>query len=108
MSPEAPWAELVELAESELDLIRDSRWEDVPAASAHRLSAALALGTPPAGARPHLERLAELQRDIHVGLSAGRAFTLKKLGSMSRGQTAMRGYAGGFPRPAAESVDGRA
>jgi hypothetical protein len=108
MSPEAPWAELVELAELELELVRDGRWEELPAATAHRLNASQALATPPAAARPQLERLVELQRDIHVGLSSGRAFTLKKLGSMSRGQTAMRGYAGGFPRAAAASVDGRA
>ena len=50
--------------------------------------------------------LAELELEIHAGLSAGRAFTLQKLASMNRGATAMRGYAGGNPRPAAASVDG--
>ena len=67
-----------------------------------------ALGTPPAAARPHLERLAELQAEIHAGLSAGRAFTLQKIGSMSRGATAMRGYAGPAPARHALSVDRRA
>jgi hypothetical protein len=108
MSPEAPWAELVVLAERERDLMRDGRWEELPAASASRLDASLALGAPPAAARPHLLRLAELQREINAGLSAGRAFTLQKLGNMHRGTTAMRGYAGGISRPAATSVDGRA
>ena len=37
MSPEAPWAELVVLAERERDLVRDGRWEEVPAVSAERL-----------------------------------------------------------------------
>ena len=103
-----PWAELVALAERERDLVRESRWEEIPALSEHRLSAATALGAPPAAARPHLERLVELQREIHAGLSAGRAFTLQKLGKLNRGSTAMRGYAGGMPRPAASAVDGRA
>ena len=93
-----PWAELVALAERERDLVRASRWEDLPAVAQHRLSAAQALGTPPAAARPHLERLVELQAEIHAGLSAERAFTLHKIGSMNRGATAMRGYAG--PPPA--------
>jgi hypothetical protein len=108
MTPEAPWADLVALAERERDLMRDGRWEELPAASSQRLDASQALGAPPAAARPHLERLVELQREINAGLSAGRAFTLQKLASMNRGATAMRGYAGGNPRPAAASVDGRA
>jgi hypothetical protein len=106
MNPEAPWAELVVLAERERDLIRAGRWEEVPAVSAQRLSVAAPLGTPPAAARPHLERLVELQREIHAGLSAGRAFTMQKLGNMNRGATAMRGYAGGYRRPS--TVDSRA
>ncbi|RKQ92403.1 hypothetical protein C8N24_2249 [Solirubrobacter pauli] len=98
MSAEAqPWAELVALAERERDLVRDGRWEEVPAASAERLSASVALGHPPVAARAHLERLVELQAEIHAGLSAGRAFTLQKLGGMNRNKTAMRGYAGPPP-----------
>jgi hypothetical protein len=106
--PEAPWAELVALAEQELELIRDGRWDEVPAAGARRLSAAQALGDPPVQARTHLERLLELQHEIHAGLSTGRAFTLQKLSKLDRGHTALRGYRGGHPRPAAASVDGRA
>jgi hypothetical protein len=106
VSPEAPWADLVALAERERDLVRDGRWDEVPPLSAQRLSAAQALGAPPAAARPHLERLLELEHEIHAGLSAGRAFTLHKLGEMERGHTALRGYAGGRPRAA--SIDGRA
>ena len=106
MTPEAPWAELVALAERERDLVRDGRWEEVPALAQQRLNAATALGAPPAAARPHLERLVEIQAEIHAGLSAGRAFTLQRLGSMSRGTTAMRGYAG--YAPAASAVSTRA
>ena len=108
MKPEAPWAELVALAECELVLVRDGRWEELPAASAERLSAAEALGTPPAEARPHLERLLELQREIHAGVATARAFTQKKLGNLERGHTALVGYGGGNTRPAAASIDGRA
>lgn len=92
-----PWAELVALAERERDLVRESRWDEIPALSQQRLSASQALGDPPAAARPHLERLVELQAEIHAGLAAGRAFTLQKMGSMNRGVTAMRGYAGPAP-----------
>jgi hypothetical protein len=108
VNPEAPWAELVTLAERERDLVRDGRWEEVPAASAQRLSAAQALGDPPAAARAHLERLVELEHEIHAGLSTGRAFTLQKLGKMDRGRTALRGYGGGPSRPAATTFNGRA
>ena len=108
MNPETPWADLVTLAERERDLVRDGRWEEVPAASAHRLSAAQALGDPPASARPLLERLVGLEREIHAGLSTGRAFTLQKLGKMDRGRTALRGYGGGPSRPAATTFNGRA
>jgi hypothetical protein len=108
VSPETPWAGLVALAERERDLIRDGRWEEVPAVSAQRLSAAQALGDPPDAAREHLQRLLELEREIHAGLSTGRAFTLQKLAKLERGHTALRGYGGGNPRPAATSVDGRA
>ena len=92
-----PWADLVALAERERDLVRSSRWEELPALTQHRLNASQALGAPPAAARPHLERLAELQGEIHAGLGAALAFTRQKLGSMSRGATAMRGYGGYVP-----------
>jgi hypothetical protein len=98
VSPETPWAGLVALAERELELVRDGRWDDVPAASAERLSAAQALGAPPAAAREHLERLVELEAAIHAGLSTGRAFTLQKLSNLQRGEAALRGY-GGPARP---------
>jgi hypothetical protein len=108
VKPEAPWADLVALAERELELVRDGRWEEVPAASAQRLSAAQELGPPPGAAGPYLERLVELQAEIHAGLATGRAFTLQKLGNMQRGHDALRGYSGGPSRPAATAFNGRA
>jgi hypothetical protein len=105
-TPEAPWAEVVALAERERDIISEGRWDELLAVSSHRLAASAALGRPPAAARSHLERLAELEREIHAGLSAGRAFTLQKLGNLDRGSAALRGY--GLTHRAAPSVDGRA
>ncbi|HEX6021189.1 MAG TPA: hypothetical protein VFZ00_04280 [Solirubrobacter sp.] len=99
-----PWAELVALAERERDLVREERWEEIPALAQQRLNAATALGAPPASARPYLERLVELQAEIHAGLSAGRAFTLQQLGSMRRSSAAMRGYAGYAPAASALST----
>jgi hypothetical protein len=92
VSPAAPWAELVTLAEREHELARDGRWDEVAETSAQRLRAAQALGAPPADARPHLERLAELQAQITATVASARAFTLRKIGSMERGRTAVRGY----------------
>ena len=105
MTSETPWVELVELAQRERDIVVGGRWDELLAVSTHRLTAAAALGRPPEAARPHLQRLAELEREIHASLSAGRAFTLQKLGKLDRGTTAMRGYAGGYSRPAAASVN---
>jgi hypothetical protein len=106
--PEAPWAALVELAEHELLLVREGRWDELAPVSAERSSAAEALGTPPAEAREHLERLLELQREIHAGVATARAFTQQKLGNLERGHTALVGYGGGYSRPAATAIDGRA
>jgi hypothetical protein len=107
MTDAAPWANLVALAERERDLALDGRWEEAAEASSVRLEASLALGTPPAAARPHLERLLELQHEITAGLTAARAFTARRLGNLNRGRTAVRGYGaslGSLP----SAVDGRA
>jgi hypothetical protein len=106
-SPEAPWAHLVALAERERDLARDGRWDEAATASTERLQAAMALGTPPAEARVHLERLLELQREITASLTAARAMTVRRLGELNRGRTAMRGYGAGL-EAVAPSIDGRA
>ena len=92
MRSEAPWADLVTLAERELELALEGRWEEATAASTVRLEASLALGAPPAAARPHLERLLELQQLITAGLTVARANTARQLGDMNRGRVAMRGY----------------
>ncbi len=107
MTAAAPWANRVALAERERDLARDGHWEEAALVSSERLGAALALGAPPAAARPHLERLLELQQQITAGLTVARAFTARQLGDMNRGRTAMRGYGAGFG-PAQSADYGRA
>jgi hypothetical protein len=106
VSSAAPWAELVVLAERERDLAREGQWEEALAISTRRLSAAEALGDPPADARPHLKRLVELQAEITAGLTSGLAFTAGKLGRMERGRSALRGYGAAF-ETASSVIDGR-
>jgi hypothetical protein len=103
----SPYAELVVLAERERDLVREGHFEEAAEASSARLKASLALGVPPADARPHLERLVELQQEITAGLNAARAFTARRLGELNRGRSAMRGY-GAALGSAPSAVDGRA
>ena len=95
-----PWDELVALAEHELALARDSRWEELPAAQAARNAAASALGQAPPAARPALERLVALHRELTALLTAARADTLAELTRMRHGRSAVRGYAGAAPAPA--------
>jgi hypothetical protein len=107
MSAAAAWGELVALAEGERRLALDGRWDEVATASSERLSAALALGAPPAEARPHLERLAELQAQITAVTATARTLTLRKLADMNRGRTAVRGYGAAGYAAARPAVDGR-
>jgi hypothetical protein len=95
----SPWEELVALAERERDLVLEGRWEDLAAVSAERNRRSLALGTPGPDDREPLERLAQLQHEIHAGTAAARAFTLQRLGKLQHGRTAVRGYAGGASAP---------
>ena len=92
----APWAELVALAERERDLVRDGRWDELPAASAHRLSASEALGPPPAAA-PAASRAPLRARSVRSTPACPRAAPSRSRSSATwnRGAAAMRGYAGG-------------
>ena len=98
--PRPPGPSWSTLAERERDLVRRRPLGRAPGglhAPADRRRGARRRR--PAAARPHLERLPSSKREIHAGLSAGRAFTLQKLGNMDRGAAAMRGYAGGLRPP---------
>jgi hypothetical protein len=101
------WAELVTLAERERELIEQGRWDEAVTASGVRLAAAQALGTPPAEARPHLERLQGLQAQITASIASARAFTLQRLGGLQRSRTAVTGYLTAGNRSAPARVDAR-
>lgn len=105
--PAQRWADLVALAEHERELALQGQWEEALEVSSARLAQSLTLGPPPPAARPHLERLAELQQELAAGLAVARAFAAGKLGRMDHGRSAMRGYGAGFAAPPS-SVDGRA
>jgi hypothetical protein len=100
------WGALVPLAEREYELILAGCWEEAAAACSDRSLAARALGAPPADARPHLERLDELQAQITAAIAAARVATLRKLGGMQRGRAAVTGYLTAGTRIARPSVDG--
>jgi hypothetical protein len=102
----APWAELADLAERELGLARDGRWSEVAACSQERVRRAASLpSTPPAQARPELERLAACQDAIVALLSGARAGVARELAALRRGRTAARGY-GAAPAAARLSIRG--
>ena len=88
---------------------RDGRWEEVPAVSDAAPARRAALGTPPAAARPHLERLAELQRGSHAGLvRRPRLHARRSSARMNRGRDRDARLRRRLRRPAAGRFDGRA
>jgi hypothetical protein len=95
-----PWSELVALAERELELANDGRWHELAELSTERLRRSHALGQAPASARPALERLAELQPQIHAAVATASAFTQAELARVRRGRTAVRGYGASLGAPA--------
>lgn len=93
MNPAAPWAALADLAEAELALAREGRWEELAACSDERVRRAAALGAPPAEARAELSRLAALQDALLAVVATSRAAVVQELGRLRRNRGAARGYA---------------
>ncbi len=87
-----PWAQLLALAERELELIRGGDIERLPGAIEERAQLAATLGAPPASARPELERLDALQQQIIVELTLAGAEIVRELGTLRRGRGAVDGY----------------
>jgi hypothetical protein len=83
------WADVVALAERELELVRGGDAEALPAAMERRARLSAALGAAP---RPVLERLVELQRQIVVELTLARDEVMRELRALDRGRSAVRGY----------------
>jgi hypothetical protein len=101
------WADLVTLAERELELLDAQRWDDASALSEERARVARTLAPPPPEARPELERLLELQKQIGTRLATARALLLRELAGMRKGAHALRGYsAATATAPAHHRVDG--
>ncbi len=96
-----PWEELVALAEREHACAQAGDWEGVVALGADRAQHSAALpAAPPAAALPALRRLEALQQDIVALLVAARADTVRELGRIDRGRSAVRGYGAGAAAPA--------
>jgi hypothetical protein len=93
MSAAAPWAALADLAEAELALAREGRWDDVAMCSDERVRRAAALGAPPAAARGELTRLAAVQDALLAVVAVSRAAAVQELARLRRGRTTTRGYA---------------
>ena len=103
----SPWAQLLALAERELELLRGGAIEDLPAAIEERAQLAASLGQAPASARPVLERLEAVQQQIIVELTLAGAEIVRELGTLRRGRGAVDAYR--FAAGAREAtVDGSA
>jgi hypothetical protein len=91
--PATPYAQLAELLERELELVRAHSIE--PLAELHAAQAALrdALpATPPPAARRELDRCRDLQRRIEQELLGVRESLLIQLRQVGHAQRAARGY----------------
>jgi hypothetical protein len=101
-----PWSDLAALADRELGLARDGRWEEAQALSAERDALAPALPAPGPGDRAALELLVALQEQIVVEYTLARDAVAREISALTRGRGAVRGYAGaGAARPAGRVDD---
>jgi hypothetical protein len=90
------YAQLVHLLEVEAGLLRDGRFEEVAAVQAEREALIAELpATPPAAARPLLERARDLLRDNTTRITIARAEVASGLAHLGRGRRAVAAYAGG-------------
>jgi hypothetical protein len=93
------WETLAELAERELELIEQDRFDELAALGEVRaaLVAALPAQAPPQ-AFPALERASELQELVTHALAAKAAVARAELERVNRGRDSMRMYASGMPQ----------
>jgi hypothetical protein len=90
----SPYDALAEIAQRELDIISAGAMERLPELRAERDAVVAALpDTPPPAARPALERTAQLQSRISAILEERLQETGAELRRLTKGRTAMRGYA---------------
>jgi hypothetical protein len=89
-----PYEALAELAQRELELVSAGTMERLPALREQRNALLASLPpVPPPTARPALERTARLQESVTARLEERRAEIGAELRRLTRGRTAMRGYA---------------
>jgi hypothetical protein len=96
------WGLLVGLADRELRLLRDGRWEEAQAVAAEREALAPTMAPPTPVDRPALEMLLSLQDQIVVECTLARDAIARELASLSRGRGAVRGYRNAAARPSAQ------
>jgi HEAT repeat protein len=90
----SPYDALAALAERELELVSAGAIEELPALHDRRSAIVAALpGTPPAAARPALERTATIQALVSEVLEERIRATGAELRHLGQGRTAMSGYA---------------
>ena len=99
------WADLAALADRELTLARDGRWEESRAIADRRDVLAPAVAAPTAADRPALELLVALQEQIVVECTLARDATARERAALTRGRSAVRAYRTATGRPASR-VDG--
>jgi hypothetical protein len=104
----APWAAIADLAEHELTLARDGRWEELATCSHERVRRAVLLpATPPRQAAGDLRRLAACQEALLAVLTSARALTARELGALRRSRGAAHGYAATAAAPAVGAIEHR-
>ena len=90
----SPYDALAEIAQRELELVRAGAVDKLSALHAQRNAITATLpATPPATAKPALERAAELHARVIAALEDRMRGTAGELRKLSQGRTAMRGYA---------------
>ncbi len=87
-----PWQDLVARAERERQLAAEGRWEELAERIAERARMSETMPAPTPEVAPLLDRLAEIQAELTTTLTDARADTARELGTLRRGQAAVRGY----------------
>jgi len=101
-------AQLVVLAEQQLELAVAGRWDELAAAMEDWGRAAASLpAVPPEEARGSLTRLVDVHGQLSGRLAAGRAETADELRALQRGRGAVRGYQAAALAPGGQ-IDGAA
>lgn len=90
----SPYDALADIAERELELVRAGAVDKLSALHAQRTAITASLpDVPPPTAKPALERAAELHARVIAALEERMRGTAVELRKLSKGRTAMRGYA---------------